>query len=466
MIGAIQLRIVGVLAALTLIGAPLLLVWFLRAPGHSLHLHGWDYWSLLLGHRPSAAVEPTFGLTVTMARIILLGTIFASLSSLTYLTLNVHKQFALPALGDLASKLTILVVGVGLSYGLATRPGNPVILGFAIAMAAAALTRLGVHLVALRGKLRLVQRGVDWSSPALRRVGVLMLPLVIGVVAAQVVRPWNDAFFTSQLPGGLVALKTARRITDPLVQIFPVALGIAFFPFLADLAARGNLRGLGEVAMRGLRVVAFAFLPLAVGVLMVGPPAIRLLFEHGKFTPTDTAYTVSALNWYAIGMIFLGAEQVVLQVYYAMSDTRTPVAFGLMGIGLHLLLSWAGITYLAKGGGAHPLMGFAVIAAAYALSKALKVIVLLLLMPRHVAEVPWEEGALLFGKLLIACAGMAAAIWLVQQLGASVFAHGLHGRILAVLAPTAAAVVVFALAAWALRIEEARLVWNALRRRR
>jgi putative peptidoglycan lipid II flippase len=430
---------------------------------HYHHLTWPVAWRLILGRGSPDLVSPYFSLMVASARVMLLGTVFWSLSSLTYLTLNVYKRFAAPEFGELASKAVLLAVALLLTPSLG-------IMGFAVGVAAGGATRLVVHLIALGDRLRHYRPIIEWRSSALAQVGLLMLPLVVGVVASQWLRPWADGYFTGQLPGGLAALKTARRVTDPLINIFPVALGIAIFPFVAEYAVRDDRVAIGRALGAGLRAVAFIFVPLTIGLLIMSEPAIRLLFQYGKFTAENTRWVAATMQMYALGLLAQAAEQVIIQIYYGMSDTRTPVAIGLAALGLQLGLVWAGLAAFSGAVGADPAMGFRIVAGGYAAARTLKVAALLVLLPalhKGIVTGRIAPAVSYLVRLGVAVAAMGVAVSLLLQRSLAAFYHAAApsamGRLLVLGIPAAGGVGVFVAAAALLRIEEVARVWSVVR---
>ena len=77
-----------------------------------------------------------------------------------------------------------------------------------------------------------------------------------------------NAFATgNRIGNGTIAV--TRGLLDTLVLLVPAAIGVAIYPFFSDLAAQGNRGELAATLLRFLRVLAFLFIPLAVGVALL-----------------------------------------------------------------------------------------------------------------------------------------------------------------------------------------------------
>jgi putative peptidoglycan lipid II flippase len=94
----------------------------------------------------------------------------------------------------------------------------------------------------------------------------------------------------------------------------------------------------GEVFELSLRTILFLTIPMAVGLVTLGEPLIRLLFERGEFTAVSTQQTHFALTFYAIGLAGHATVEIVDRVYYALHDTWTPVKAASLAFTMNLAL--------------------------------------------------------------------------------------------------------------------------------
>jgi putative peptidoglycan lipid II flippase len=159
-----------------------------------------------------------------------------------------------------------------------------------------------------------------------------------------------------------------------------------------------------------LRLVLFLGLPATVGLILLGEPLIRILFQ----LPFSEAALVSwALLFYSLGLVPLAAIEVVSRAFYALGDTRTPVFAGAAQ-----LVAMAGLGY-TLGYGLFPALGWLEhggLAVAASLANLLELLLLLFwLRPkvagidgRHLLDGCWRMG--------LASLAMAVVVWAVRQL--------------------------------------------------
>jgi putative peptidoglycan lipid II flippase len=119
--------------------------------------------------------------------------------------------------------------------------------------------------------------------------------------------------------------------------LVPVAVSLAALPGLSQRAAAGDWEGFRGLFARGLRLVLVLLVPAAVGLWALAEPVIRLLFEHGVFTPADTAMTATALRLYLLGLLFAGVDFLLNYTFYARQDTRTPAIVGVVAVGFYFV---------------------------------------------------------------------------------------------------------------------------------
>ena len=118
-----------------------------------------------------------------------------------------------------------------------------------------------------------------------------------------------------------------------------MTVSTAVFPALAGHAADEDMDALRTTVSRVLRVIMFLTVPAAIGLAMLRDPATIVLLEHAEFTRIDSVFTASALGWYCLGIVPQAGIEIHSRGFYALGDTRTPVAMAVMAVGVNLTLS-------------------------------------------------------------------------------------------------------------------------------
>jgi putative peptidoglycan lipid II flippase len=339
-------------------------------------------------------------LAVRLTRLVMPALLFLGLSTLTTSALNAEKRFTLPALGDVSYRLGPLLLLV------ATRG----IAGMTLGASLGALGKLLIELLGLHKCLRRIRPTLNLASEPVRTVGRLAAPLLAAMFLSLFVAPLvENAFATKIGVGGVSALAYARKIAETLTSILPYTLGLVLLPFSAEVAARQDDEGLARLLTGTLRWVILLFLPVAVGLAALREPFVRFVFERGAFTSTSTELTVGPLLFYAFALLPFSLEVIAVPFFFARQDTLTPVLTDIAAFVLNVALIPPLMVTFGLGG----------IALAAAVSKALKVLLLLVLFGRQVPAFHVRSFGPFVGQMVLAALATTAMLLVVLTLGRS-----------------------------------------------
>ncbi len=296
-------------------------------------------------------------LAVTMTRILAPFLLFVALAAVAMGVLNTCGRFFLPALApawfNLAAILGVLTL-VPLFRRLGIHPGMSLAVG---AMVGGVLQFL-VQVPALRREGFRFRPEFDPGDPALRRVIRLMAPATFGLAATQI-NILVDTILASLYGNGPIAwLSYAFRLMQLPLGLFGVALGTANLARVSKDAARGDASGLRANLAGALRAAALLTLPATAGLVALRAPIVRLLFEHGRFGPTDTLKTASAVLCYALGLYAYSVTKIQVPTFYALGETRLPVIASASAVGLKISANLALLAFLPRIG-VDPFLGLA-----------------------------------------------------------------------------------------------------------
>ncbi|QJT09125.1 murein biosynthesis integral membrane protein MurJ [Oceanidesulfovibrio marinus] len=261
-------------------------------------------------------------------RIILPAQVFFLMGSCFTALLYLRKQFLVPALTPLVYNGGIILGGlVMLNHGME---------GFCWGVVAGSLVGnllLPMLAAASRSKSEPGAPGgfrfrPHFYHPALKTFVLLALPLMIGqsvvVLDEQLLR-----IFGSLAEHGAVSwLNYARRIMLVPVGVVAQAAGVASYPFLAGLAAKGADREFSETLATALRNTAAVIVPISLWMLLVAPETVGLIFMQGRFGASDLAVTSICLRIMLLGVFLWGVQQVLGRAFYARKDTLRPSLAG------------------------------------------------------------------------------------------------------------------------------------------
>ena len=163
-----------------------------------------------------------------------------------------------------------------------------------------------------------------------------MLPAVVGLAAVELNIFINTFFAASCAEGSVSWLNYSFRIMMFPIGLVGVSLSIATMPAVSRYAALGDTVRLREAYVSST-VLSFIFsVPATVGLIVLADPIIRVIYQHGRFTPADTAQTAGALALYAIGLFAYAAQKIVAPVFYALNKPRYPVIASFFTVALNI----------------------------------------------------------------------------------------------------------------------------------
>ncbi|MCI2430594.1 murein biosynthesis integral membrane protein MurJ [Candidatus Acetothermia bacterium] len=184
----------------------------------------------------------------------------------------------------------------------------------------------------------------------LKKLCLLMLPSIVGLAIFQINVIVDNKLASHLAEGSVSALQYAVRLFQLPLGLFAVSIANAILPQLSQHAALHEREALAQTLQRGIKLTAFIVLPATIGLGAIAEPVIRLLFEHGQFTPEDTQRTLYALLGLLPGLAGYALVYLLTRAFYALQDTRTPVFVGGAAVALNVGLDYLFVGPLGVGG--------------------------------------------------------------------------------------------------------------------
>jgi putative peptidoglycan lipid II flippase len=277
-------------------------------------------------------------LTVLLTRVMLPFLPLVAVAAAVMGMLNARGRFAVPGLAPAMLNVGMVVGGVALIPVL-RRYGEPAILAMALGVVLGGAGQLAFQLPALWAEgFRLRFQRPLWD-PGVARVARLMLPATVGLAATQL-NLFVSTLIASLLEQGSVSwLWYAFRLMQLPIGVFGVALATVSLPTLSRAAVGRDLGSLKTTLSATLRLVFLLTAPAAVWLAVMARPVVALLYEHGRFGPTDTIRTGDALVMYCLGLPAFAAVGVLTRTFYALGDTGTPLKASFVAVALNLALN-------------------------------------------------------------------------------------------------------------------------------
>jgi putative peptidoglycan lipid II flippase len=246
--------------------------------------------------------------------------------------LHTFRRFAEPAYGPIL--LNLAIVGAVLVF--APRLPRPV-LALTIGVLVGGTLQFVVQLPALRRLGMRPSHTLNLRHPAVRRVGALLVPTLIGGAVYQI-NIIVATMFASMLPDRSVSyLWYADRLFEFPLGMVAVAVGTAALPSLASHASRARYKEMSQATRHALQLVWSLCIPATAGLWLLAEPLVSVLFERGEFTGLDSVMTARALRAYTVGLFGVASIRVLVSVFYALERPRVPVAAAVVSLVINAL---------------------------------------------------------------------------------------------------------------------------------
>ncbi|WP_300390121.1 murein biosynthesis integral membrane protein MurJ [Fusobacterium sp.] len=259
--------------------------------------------------------------------------IFISLSGMICAILNNFKQFAIPASTSIFFNLAIILASMyfGKTYGIDALAYGVVVGG------------LLQFLVVLPSFFKIV-RGyslkIDWKDPYLKKIFIMICPMLVGIVARQVNTIVDQMFASYLAEGGVSALENATRLYLLPVGVFGVSISTVIFPALSKAMSKNNLKEATDNIVKGLNILLFLIIPSTAVLTFYAPEVIRLTLSYGKFGEEAVRVTSQALIYYSIGLYFYTAIYLMTRAFYSVKNSTYPVKFSIISIVINIVLNF------------------------------------------------------------------------------------------------------------------------------
>jgi putative peptidoglycan lipid II flippase len=283
---------------------------------------------------PGFVGTPTLQLAVDDARLMLPYLAFAGPVTVMMALLNAQGRFALTAFSPLLFNIALIAVITAL---LGARQD----VAFAAQVLAATVGIAGL----LQMSILILRRGGTIATPLrvsfdrdMRGFFGKAIPGMVASAGPQLLVV-AGAVIASASPSAVSWLYFANRLIELPLGIVGVAVGTVLVPELTRALRGGDQGAIAHAESRGLELAVGLALPATLGLIVLGEPIVRLLFQHGLFTADDSAATAQALTFLALGLPAHVLVKALSPAFFARENTMTPLWATLKGFAVALVLS-------------------------------------------------------------------------------------------------------------------------------
>jgi len=286
-------------------------------------------------------------LTIRLTQVLFPYLAIVSVAAILQAGLHAHRLFWPSTTTPILLNLAVILCAV-FTKDFFPNPAYAFAMGFVVGGVIQVLFQLPF---VFRVGLSLMPR-LGWRNPNVRKVLRIFLP---GVLAGGIYQ--IDVFVAQMVAstleqGRISALQYSIRLQELVLGVFVVSVTTVILPALSDQVAQEGNASPEAARTLGLstRILALVTLPASVGLFMLGPEIIELLFEFGEFTAESGDLVYTALIFHSIGIFPIALSRNVVQGFYAQKDLKTPTIVAGVAAVLHLIMCFWLSKHLDHGG--------------------------------------------------------------------------------------------------------------------
>jgi len=369
---------------------------------------------------PGFALDPAkHELCVTLLRLCFPYILFLILVAVAMGALNAVGHFLAPAVAPVLLNLCLIAAALGASAVF-----DPPILILGVAVTVAGVLQCGLQVPALRARGLAPRPLIAPAHPAVRRLGVLMAPAVLGASVYQLNILVSRFLSTLQGDGAVSYLYYAGRLLEFPLGVFVVAIGTASLPTFSRLAKAQDETGLRGAFSGALGLALALALPSTVGLVLLREPIFTTLFAWNldMFGEAAVAGCAEALLYYALGLVPITVSRIYVNLCMSHENTRTPARAAVVSLGVNVLASLALIGPLPRGPLPDALvtlqrswvvadLGFAGLALAASIASLANAVYLAVAARRLYGAVLRGGDVSRWLRMTVACIAVAVAVW-------------------------------------------------------
>ena len=319
--------------------------------------------TLLVSLYAHSLTGPQRELTVIFAYFFIPQIFFYGMCSLAGGVLNARGHFAAPMWTPVINNIVVIAV---LLLFIATG-------GIGVTVAGAAgptITASQVQLLGLGTTLGIVAQTAA-LIPFLRRVGFRWHPrfdfrraelaeirrmagplfgyILTTQVAFLVVQNVANAASNHAKYDGFPAYNYAWQLFQMPYAIVGISVITALLPRMSAHAAERRYSLVRSDFSGGVRLSSVIVVPAALILAVLGPALAEALFGYGSMTVAQAHYIGAVFGVFSLGLVPYMMFQLMLRVFYAMHDSRTPMYIGVAVMAINIAASLLALAVLPAG---------------------------------------------------------------------------------------------------------------------
>ena len=240
----------------------------------------------------------------------------------------------------------------------------------------------------------------------IKRTIIMAVPVIIGVGVNQINKIVDKRLASSIQVGGVSVLGYASIINTSVQDILVTSFITVLFAKVSINVAKGAISDVKDSIEETLMTLSYILIPTTVGVITLSTILVKAVFGYGAFDESAIIATSSSLIFYSIGMLFVSGRDLLIRVFYAFGNTKTPLLTSTVAIAINVALD----IILSKN------MGLSGLALATSISALTCFILTYFGIVKKVGHIISKKSILELGKMLCSAIVMGVSIKLILSI--------------------------------------------------
>ncbi len=268
--------------------------------------------------------------TAALTRIMFLSPLFLGLSGIFGGVLQSFKRFLIYSVAPIFYNL-------GIIFGAIYLTGRFGLSGLAWGVVIGAFLHLAIQLPTVYSLGFRYKKIFNLRDKNTLQIFKMMLPRTMSLAIAQINLVVITALASSLAAGSLTAFNFANNLQSFPIGIFGISFAVAAFPALSEAAFDRNR--LSKSFSQAFRQILFFVIPATVLMIILRAQIIRVILGTGNFSWRDTIMTMDALGFFVLSLFAQATIPLLVRVFYARHDSKTPFYLGLFTVIINIILS-------------------------------------------------------------------------------------------------------------------------------
>ncbi|GAA0436660.1 murein biosynthesis integral membrane protein MurJ [Lentibacillus halophilus] len=236
---------------------------------------------------------------------------------------------------SMISQIIVIASSIGSALLFAERIGA---YSLAIGYVAGTVVALIVMLsIVLSRNMMAFRPRLEWLE--IRRFYWVFIPVALSAAIGQVHLMVGTMFASYFEEGAVTYINYAKNLVHMPQGIFGVTIGTIVFPLLSKAITTDDRHLFKRGIEQGLTSMYLILLPSVIGMLILMPNIISLLYERGEFTAEATMATTHVAYLYVGSVVFFSLNQMINKGFYSLKKGHLILVISSLSIGLNIILN-------------------------------------------------------------------------------------------------------------------------------